>query len=285
MSWEEAIPETLTYDNNGTQSPLREHPFIRESPDLGHFAQKALETQRELGSRVPLKIEKVRDDQGRFVPKAESVADWRKNHLPKLYEAGVIEQPPAKPEDYQITPPENLGDGIGWSDELSKKLATTLHKHGIPKAAVGDLLALHSEALLGTQRALATDFEKGTAALRQEFGANYDSLREQAKRLTKAIFKSPDEVAFFNDTGIGDHPLFISVLMRLAPLAAQDNGIVKDIGGVPAVSGEDVRAELADIMQNKNNPRHQGYMSGDESVHEYVRGLYKKAHGTAQIVI
>ena len=52
-------------------------------------------------------------------------------------------------------------------------------------------------------------------------------------------------------------------------------------GSNPA--GDDVRNEVADIMSNKQNPRHEGYHRQDKKVLDYVDGLYKKAYGTATV--
>src|SRR5215510_16247980 len=106
--WSDSLPATLTYEDNGAQVPMASHPWIRESPDIGHFVNKSLQTHREVGARVPVKIETERTPDGRFMPKQASIDAWRKEHLPKLYDAGVLERPLAKPEDYGFTKPESM---------------------------------------------------------------------------------------------------------------------------------------------------------------------------------
>lgn len=286
--WFEAIPETLTIEDaaNGTKIPAREHPWIKESPDLGHFVNKSLETHREVGSRIPLKIEQERNADGTFKPKAESVKAWRDAHLEKLYAAGVLgERPPAKPEEYGIAKPESIPSNMFWSDERAAKLASVLHKYGVPKAAVPELMELHAEALLQGQKIFQGTFEDGITELKREFGDKYDELAEDAKRLMQAVVKNPAELELLEATGIGNAPWFISMFMRLAPLAMQDAsmGLSRSGGPQSGVTADSVRAEVADIMSNPNNPKHAGYHRNEPAVMQYIDELYKKAYGTEQV--
>lgn len=274
--WLTNIPEDLKFDNAGVQTPVREHPFVRESPDLGHFLMKSLDAHREVGARIPAKK----------LDTPEAVQAWRKEHLPKLYSNGLLDAPPSDPKDYGITRPEAIPEGLLWNDERATKFAHTLHKHGVPKAAVADLLALHTEALLTGQKSLKTDYDTTMAALKTEFGAQYDERKEQTKRLTKAIFQSEEDVRFFEETGLADHPRFMSVLMRLAPLAMQDSSLMpKGDGSDGRPTGDQVRAEISDIMTNKNNPKYSLYWQRDKATLDYVEEIYKKAYGTGQVVI
>jgi len=219
--------------------------------------------------------------------KPEEAEAWRRDHLPKLYQSGVLSAPPTKPEEYGITKPAKLVDGTSWSDDLSKELGTVLLKHGAPKGLATDLLTLYEKALSGTAAKLKTSADEGIAALKAEHGSHYEERAELAKRLTNEIFKTPEELAFFEQTGIADHPLFLSVLMRLAPYTQQDTTFFKDEGtGVAGgKNAEEVRSEVADIMSNAANPRHAGYLKGDKGVNEYIDNLYKKAYGTKQVPI
>lgn len=204
----------------------------------------------------------------------------------RLYDAGIFERPPGNPEDYGIAKPETLPEGLAWNDELATKFATTLHKHGVPKAAAGDLLTLYTEAMTGVASALKTDREATLAALRQEHGDQFDERKELAARMIPAIFKTPDEVQWAESLGLGDHPGFLSLLMRLAPLAAQDSSFLAEVrrpGGQK--SGEEVRAELAKIMTDPQHPQHAGWKRGDKAALAYVDELYKQAYGSGPVPV
>lgn len=279
MGWEEAIPETLTIaGDGGTMVPVRNHPFVKESPDAGHFVMKAFNLHQEVGRRLPVKK----------LEKPEEVETWRKENLPKLYDAGLLAKPPADPKEYGIKKPDNPAAGLVWSDERGTKFGQILHKHGVPIAAANELMALHTESLMEGVKSLETSREKGTAALKQEFGADYDARVEQVKRFTPLIFKTPEEVKFFSDFGLADHPTFLSVMMRLAPAIAADSSILPQGGGgggAPQLTGEQVKTELADIMYNDKNPRHAAYLRQDQEVLKYIDDLYKKAYGTGKVQI
>lgn len=266
--WQDLLPADFTVDQGGKPVPARELPFVKEAKDLPGFVKTAYDAHREIGARIPVKI-----------AKPEDAVAWRKEHLPKLYQAGILEAPPATPQDYGIAKPEDLPPGLTWSDERAGKLAEVLHKHGVPKSAVPDLLALHTEALGGVQQIAQTSTEEAMTTLHKEFPADFDARFEAAGRLTKAIFKA-DEVAMLNATGIGNHPAFLGALMRLAPLAESDSSFMREV--VQAAGGmtrEDARAEYAKVMSDPTHPMHEKWRRRDPEAVAYVQGLYDKIPG------
>ena len=272
------LPDTLTVDVDGKAIPLRDTSFVKEAKDMASLVKTGYDAHREVGARIPIKTD----------GKPESIAAWRQTHLPSIYKAGLLDAPPATPADYGIVKPENAPDGLGWSDERATKYATLLHKFGIPKAAVPELMALHVEALQGAGQVLKTSMEAGTAALKAEFGDKYDTRIEEAKRLTAAIFKSDEEITLFEQSGLGNHPGFLGVMMRLAPMIGQDSSVLAGLGDQTKggdSSGAAVTTEVADIMNNKNNPKYTAYHNGDKTVLDYIDNLYKKAYGAGQVEV
>ena len=178
-------------------------------------------------------------------------------------------------------------DGWGWNEDYEKEFKTIAHEFGIPKLAIPKLLALHEKTLTGASLVLSTSVEAGMAALKQEYGDKFEERMAGAKRLTDAIFKTPEELALFEKAGWGDHPGFLSVLMRLAPLAAADSSFFTSQGSLDTQQGglthEQVRAELADIQTNKDNPRYVGYWKNDPEVMNYVDGQYRKVFGDKKV--
>lgn len=277
MAWQdEQIPETVTIEQDGKPMALRDHPLVKESPDVGHFARKAYDMHAELGRRIPVTVKTDEDK-----------TKWRQEHLPKLYSAGLLEGPPAKPEDYGIKRPEKLPQGLEWSDERAGKLSKILHENHIPKSIVPALMDLHTEALMAFQPVKVSP-EEALATLREEFKEETESRMEMAKRLNAEIFKKPEEAVFMEETGLGNHPIWLSILMRLAPYAQQDSSLFTDAakpgstGGKGSMTPDEVRAEVADIMGNPKNPRYDGYHRGDAAVETYINSLYEKAHPDAK---
>lgn len=204
----------------------------------------------------------------------------------KLYEAGVFQAPPADPKEYELNKPDLLPEGLRWSDELSGKFATVLHKHGVPKAAVQDLMPLYLEALGASAKSLKVDQDKAFASLKAEHGEKYDERVEMVRRMTQGIFQDPEELAFFEETGIGDHPKFLSVMMRLAPLAMQDSSFIDSIptkGG--EITGDAAREEYAKVMSDPKHPMYEPLRRRDPKAEQYVNDLYRKAYGNEKVQI
>lgn len=251
--------------------PILEKMSEKDAPSV---LKAYAHSQHRLGSAITL-------------PKGpEEVEAWRTAHLPKLVQAGVLPTPPGSPDEYGVARPADLPEGLGWNDELSKELAATLHKHGAPKALAADLLALHTKALVGAQAGFKTSYDTGMAALKAEHGEHFAERHEAGRRLAAMIFKTPEEVEVFERLGLGDHPGFLSVIMRLAPLAMQDSSFIRDMnrpgGGMGA---EEVRAELGKIMSDKTHPMHAGYWAKDPKVLAHIDDLYRKAYGDQKVVI
>lgn len=267
------LPDDATIEQDGKPVLLRDMPDIKNVKDLPTLAKSYVESQREIGRRVR-------------VPGKDAKPEEITAFKGRLIEAGILTAPLGSPNDYGIVKPEALPDGVGWSDELAGKLGTVLHRHGAPKALAADLLTLYGEALTGAQNGLKTSVEAGMAALKAEYGDKFDERVETAKRLSQQIFTTPEEVEFFERTGLGNHPGFLSVIMRLAPLAQQDSTFIKGLqrpGG--EMSGDDVRTEIGRIMSDKNHPDYAGYLRQDKAVMAKVEELYKKAYGTAKVEI
>jgi len=278
MAWPDEIPQTLTVESDGKTIPLRDHQLVKDSPNLEHFAKRAYDMHSEVGRRIPLN---VKTD--------EEKAAWKKDHLPKLYSAGILEAPPSNPEGYDLKKPESLPEGLTWSDENAKALATTLHKWGIPKSAVPELMDLHTRALLGIGETLKTNYDNTMIELKKEHGDKFDERMETSKRLTAMILKSPEEVAFLERTGLADHPTFLNILMRLAPLAQSDSSFVADMNrgraGGGEMTGDEVRTKWAAVASNAKDPKYDRYWAGDPAIQKEIDEDYKKAYGTGTVTI
>ena len=204
----------------------------------------------------------------------------------KLIEAGVLPKPITDAKEYGIAKPGNLPAGVNWSEELSGKFASTLQKHQIPKEAVADLMALHLESMGNAAGSFAADRDTVIAQLKTEHGEKYDERREMADRLVKDLFKTDAEAELANRLGLGENANFISLLMRIAPLAMQDSSFVEKMqrpGG--EITGDAARKEYADIMSDPKNPMFDGFKRGDKDVMRHIDELYKRAYGTEPVVI
>lgn len=272
--WHGLLPEDAMIDQNGQQVPLRDLPDLKNAKDLTTLAKNYIESQREIGRRVR-------------IPGKDAKPEEVQSFKTKLYEAGILQVPPASSQDYGIVKPEELPDGIAWNDDLATEFATVLHKHGAPKELAGELLTLYNKALFGAQEGLKTSLEQGMSALKMEFGDKFDERMELAKRLVPTLLKSDEELAFLERTGLANHPGFLGVIMRLAPLAQQDSSFMAGVNqsNNGTMTGEQVRAEIAKIMSDKNHPDHAGYWKQDPTVMKKIETLYQQAYGTAPVTV
>jgi len=275
MPWPDDVAN-VTVEVEGKQVPLKDHQLVKDSPDIGHFARRAFDMHTEMGRRIPINVKN--DD--------EKVA-WRKEHLPKLHAAGIIEAPPAKPEDYGITRPATLAKDVPWSDTLAKELATTLHELGIPKSAVPKLMALHERAVSGAMPVLKTNYDTAMAKLKEEHKDKFDERFELAGRLANTIL-SEDDKQFIDDTGLADHPRFLSILMKLAPLAQSDSSFIAEMnrgGGSGEMTGDQVREWVAKMSSDKTDPNYTRYWAQDPALMKEIDDKYKSAYGTGTVTI
>lgn len=293
MPWQDdVVPADLAFEVDGKQVAAREHPFFKEAADLPTFFKNAFAAHREVGARIPLKIEKERDGTGQFVPKADSVAKWQQEHLPKLYDNGILVKPPADAKDYEIMAPkpEDLPAGVTWKQEHADAFGKIGIEHGVSKKAMQAFLELHRKAITGTAAELNTDYDKSMLALKEEHKDKFDERMELSKRLTKLIFLTPEDIAFAENTGFGNHPRFLSLLMRLAPYVASDSSLQADLanaggGGNGNMTGDEVKAELAKIMTDKTHPLYEGYRRNDPEVSKKIDEMYRKVYGSGTVQI
>jgi len=202
----------------------------------------------------------------------------------KLYEAGVFTAPPADPKDYGLVKPDNLPEGLQWSDELSAKFATALHKHGVPKAALDDLMPLYLEAIGGSVQGLTVDREQAMVALKAEHGEKYEERKEMVTRMMPAIFQTPEELQWAEEMGLGDHPKFLSLMLRLAPLAMQDSSFLDSLpskGG--EITGEEAQAELQKIMTDPTHPLYEDFKRNGKKSNDYINDFYRRAYGSGKV--
>src|SRR5688572_20083528 len=124
---------------------LRQDPVVSQFYEKGDYKSvpdimKGLaHSQKRLGSVVPLPNGDA---------KPEDIENWRKENLPKLVSAKLIDAPRQLPEKYEIKRPENLPEGA-WNEGLEQKAHQWAKKHGLSQDALSDAMGLYMEAFAG----------------------------------------------------------------------------------------------------------------------------------------
>lgn len=175
--------------------------------------------------------------------KPEEIAKWRKT-------IGV----PDSPEGYQFAKPENLPEGMQWSEEAAKNFAKVAHDLNLTPmqaAKLAEFDMAQKQSMLKTGEAKIAELRtQAQTQLKTEWGENYE------KNLAKASQAATKLGADLKDSELANNPKFIK-LMLSAGLLMQEDKLVNADGTGSSLSGE---AAVEDIRRNQANPWHAAYM-------------------------
>lgn len=148
-----------------------------ENPELKGYAElkgwkdpaAAVQSYRELE-----KFQGVPPDRLLKLPEADDAEGW------KAVNTKLGWAPPEKAEDYGLPVPE------GMSDTFAKVAAAEFHKLGVPKDMAVKIAAFANAFTLSQMEAdntaITTQHNSDLAALKTEWGGNFDALVETGKR-------------------------------------------------------------------------------------------------------
>jgi hypothetical protein len=161
---------------------------------------------------------------------------------------------PANVADYKLTKPDNLPDGIHWSDGDAAEFAKLAYELNIPLSAAQKLVEFDLQRAgksMTAAHAKLDEFVKGQEAeLRKDWGADFDG------NLGKAM-KAAQLMGFdINDSELGNNAKFIKAMHTASNLISNDKLVGSDKSGTVM----DGAAQAEDIRRNPNNPWHAAYM-------------------------
>ncbi len=240
-------------------------------PDIGSLIKSFAHSQRRLGSSINLP------------GKPEEVDQWKQDHMPKLFESGVLAKPPGSPEEYGLTKPENMAEGTAWNPEIATKFTKLCHSHGASTEFVSALHELYGEALNGGLALFNTSKEEGIAKLKEKFGDKYEETAAEAGRFMAKLFITDEQKELYAKSGLANHPDFLEPIMTFAMLSQSDSSALERGAAEAARTRDEVRAEHSKVMNDKTHPMYELYRKGDKKANDYVDDLYKKAFGTAKV--
>ena len=131
---------------------------------------------------------------------------------------------PEKPEGYEISLPE----GLPFTQQDIDWLRNTAHKRGFSKADTEafakDYFEKTKADIAAVDNQIKTRRDEAVAALKKEWGAEYETKLDAAKLTAKRI--GGDEfVKFLSDTGAGDHPAFIKIFHKISTMLSESEFI------------------------------------------------------------
>ena len=171
-------------------------------------------------------------------------------------------------EEYKFAP-DQLPDGMTWSDEFAKPFAEVAHKHNIPPGAMKALANQFAVYERHKFDAIQSTFEKqrGDAinSLKQEWGGDFDAKIGIAKQAAKMAGVDA------NSHGFSD-PEVVRGFVRMAAMMSEDK-VGRGMQSADLLTGQ---ARALDIMRNTENSWHKRYAEGDREAVALVTGLLKQ---------
>lgn len=175
---------------------------------------------------------------------------------------------PESLEEYKFAP-ESLPEGMTWNDDMAKPYAEIAHKHGIPPAAMKELVAQHAKTEAFKMEAIQATYEKqrteAVQTLQKEWGNDFGKNIGLAKQAAKMAGVDA------NSHGFSD-PEVVRGFVRMAQMMSEDK-VGRSMGGTEFLTGT---ARAKDIMSNPENVWHKRYMEGDREAAALVTSLLKQ---------
>ena len=181
---------------------------------------------------------------------------------------------PDSPAGYK--PPEGIE---GLDPGRWQMWSTAMHRLGLTPAQVEGLARLDAEERQGMGAQLRRSYEEGLNTWRGEIGEK--AFAREVTLAKRAIDRhgTPELKAFLDESGLGDHPLWIKAWASVGNLHAEDGYVDGRVEGVP--TAEDAKRRIGEI---RANPVYRGGGPAARALQDELEGLYKLVHGTSEKV-
>lgn len=170
-------------------------------------------------------------------------------------------------EDYAKIRPENLPEGLEFSEELSKPMFELAHRYNIPAAAVKEFVEMQAQQEEGrigaTTAELQRQLDEGAATLKKDWCPNYDKNLLRVEQAARMAGIDPTTAPGFRD------PETLKGFLRLSEKLSDDEWKKGGTTNSPGMSAKD-------IQTNPSNPLYDRYQKGDPDVVAQVRSLLKR---------
>lgn len=200
---------------------------------------------------------------------SEEVARWRE----------AVGAPPNR-EGYALQKPEQLPDGVAWSDDRASGFAEIFDKWHAPKGMVDELMAfdITSQGSLAeaARASLAQAQEARKEALIKEWGGKYEEysgmVRHLAERFGTPAGLEPEAVI-----ALADDPVAAKLLFQIQKSMGED--ALRTPAGYGDVRSPAQKAQA--IRMGQDSEWSDRYANGDPAAMEYVGRLDAQAAGLA----
>lgn len=161
---------------------------------------------------------------------------------------------PETADAYGLKAPEGVPEGV-WSDDMAKVFAAKAHEAGLTtaqaQAVAGWYAGTAAEQAKAMEAAAVAAREEATAAMRSEWGGQFDAKIEVAKRAL-VQFGGQGVADLMTETGLGNHPEVVKMFARIGEAIAEDKPAGMGGGTAPVMT--DPRAQAMAITNDKTSP-------------------------------
>lgn len=136
---------------------------------------------------------------------------------------------PAKAEDYGITKPEQMPDGMTWDEESAKGFAELALKNNMSKEQVKSAIEFQTQLESKRMEAYAVQqakqLDEARATLKQTYGSDLNKAIAKAQGAAEwlGLGQKAEDGSFNIDPSLGNNPKFIMALNKVADKIGESN--------------------------------------------------------------
>lgn len=180
---------------------------------------------------------------------------------------------PETKDDYKLQVDETTKEQAKINDELLERFKEKAYETGLNSKQAEQVFNLmadsRKEVALADQEAVASSLEDAQAALKREWGHDYDSKIATAKRAYQKFADAKDAKTVAK---YGNDPAFVRLMANMGARFKPDT-LITDSTETSTESPESLRSEAKRMMEDKD----QGFFAGNRDTVQKVQSLYQRA--------
>ena len=190
---------------------------------------------------------------------------------------------PESPDQYGFELPKDIKPEYGISKESMGEILKWFHEAGLDKRQATKLANKMIEARKATYDAENDDLTQAKAKfqdeLKRQHGDALDVKLAHARQVVGAL-GGKDLQAFMDETGLGDHPMMVKMMLTLGELVANDKMIQDKFASQGFISNaEEAKAEIAKLRADDNFMKQ--YTNQDDPNHAAALARMQRLYGIA----
>lgn len=211
---------------------IRHDPSLASIQDVNGLAKGYVHAQRMVGA------DKV------VIPKEDASPDEFNEFYNRL----------GRPEKYEISRPD-LPQGLEYNTEMEGAMLQLMHESGLSQAQAQKLYSGYMEYIGKGHNDMSVGREAQIAEwdqeIRRDFGAAYDERVNAAQRAA-AEFGGDEFLGWLDETGLGDHPMFIKMFSKIGMGIMEDSADTSGRGNSFTLTPDAARQEIARLQRDPN---------------------------------